>query len=114
LVHILVVAVAFLGISGFLGYSMTKVKRVPIEGNPALLSLEYESVSFLSRDDELTLRGWYLSANDSEQVIIVVHGGDENRVDPSIGILDIAAGLVNHGYNVLMFDLRGHGESGGN
>jgi pimeloyl-ACP methyl ester carboxylesterase len=28
-------------------------------------------------------------------------------------MLDIAARLVSHGYNVLMFDLRGHGESDG-
>ncbi len=29
-----VTAIATLGILGFLGYSMTKVERVPIEGNP--------------------------------------------------------------------------------
>ncbi len=111
---ILVVAIAFLGISGFLGYSMTKVERVPIEENPALLDLKYEDVSFSSRDDELILRGWYLPIQDSEQVIIMVHGGEQHRADPSIGMLDIASGLVEHGYNVLMFDLRGHGESDGN
>jgi len=111
---VLVVVIAFLGISGFLGYSMTKVKRVPIEGSPALLGLEYEEVSFSSRDEELTLRGWYLPVEGSEQVIIMVHGADGNRADPSIGMLDIALGLVEHGYNVLMFDLRGHGESDGN
>ncbi len=55
---ILVVVISILGISVFLGYSMTKVERVPIEENPALLGLNYEDVSFLSRDDELTLRGW--------------------------------------------------------
>ena len=42
---IAVVAVAILGISGFLGYSMTKVKRLPIEENPAFLGLKYEDVS---------------------------------------------------------------------
>jgi len=55
---ILVAIISFLGISGFLGYSMTKVERVPIEENPALLGLKYEDVSFSSRDDELTLYGW--------------------------------------------------------
>ncbi len=111
---ILVVAIAFLGISGFLGYSMTKVERVPIGENPALLGLKYEGVSFSSRVDELTLYGWYLPAQNSEQVIIMVHGGEQHRADPSIRMLDIASGLVEHGYNVLMFDLRGHGESEGN
>ena len=108
---ILVVVIAILGISGFLGYSMTKVERVPIEEDPAFLGLKYEDISFLSRDDKLTLRGWYLPAQNSEQVIIMVHGGEQHRADPSMGMLDIASGLVEHGYNVLMFDLRGHGES---
>jgi len=111
---ILVVAIAILGISGFLGYSMTKVERVPIEETPALLGLNYEDVSFSSRGDELTLRGWYLPAQNSETVIIMLHGGEGHRADPNVGVLDIASGLVGHGYNVLMFDLRGHGESDGN
>jgi len=111
---ILVVAIAILGISGFLGYSMTKVERVPVAEDPALLGLKYEDVSFSSRDDELTLRGWYLPIQDSEQVIIMVHGAEQHRADPSVKMLDIASGLVEYGYNVLMFDLRGHGESDGN
>ena len=111
---ILVVAIAFLGISGYLGYSMTKVERVPVEEDPALLGLKYEDVSFSSMDDELTLRGWYLPVQDSEQVIIMLHGAGGNRADPSVGMLDIASELVEHGYNVLMFDLRGHGEPDGN
>jgi fermentation-respiration switch protein FrsA (DUF1100 family) len=110
---ILVLAVGFLGISGYLGYSMTRVDRVPLEGNPGLLGLTYEDVSFPSIDKELTLRGWYLPAQSSERVIIMVHGAESNRADPSIGLLDIASGLVKQGYNVLMFDLRGHGESEG-
>jgi len=111
---IIVVVVAFLGISVFLGHSMTAVERVPIEGNPALLGLSYEEVSFPSVDNGLTLHGWYLPVQDSESVIIMIHGADGNRADSSIGMLEIASGLVEHGYNVLMFDLRGHGESEGN
>jgi fermentation-respiration switch protein FrsA (DUF1100 family) len=42
-----------------------------------------------------------------------VHGAEANRADPNVGMLDIAAELVAHDYNVLMFDLRGHGESDG-
>ncbi len=111
---ILVVVIAFLGISAFLGYSMTKVERVPIEETPALLGLSYEDVSFSSTEDEITLRGWLLPAQAGKSIIIMVHGADSHRADPSVGMLDIASGLVEHGYNVLMFDLRGHGESGGN
>jgi fermentation-respiration switch protein FrsA (DUF1100 family) len=110
---ILIVVIAFLGISGYLGYSMTRVERVPVEEEPALLGLTYENVSFTSADGKLNLSGWYFPVKDSERVIIMVHGADGNRADPSIGMLDIASDLVKNNYNVLAFDLRGHGESEG-
>jgi len=111
---VLVIVVATLGISGYLGYSMTRVERSAVEQDPALVGLDYEEVSFPSLEDELTLQGWFLPVADSQQVIIMVHGADQHRADPSIGMLGIASELVEHGYNVLMFDLRGHGESEGN
>ncbi|MFC1998879.1 alpha/beta hydrolase [Chloroflexota bacterium] len=92
---------------------MAIIKRVPVEENPAALGLSYEDVSFLSRDDEIDLKGWFFPVADSDRVIVMVHGVDLHRADSSIGMLDIAASLVKHGYNVLAFDLRGHGESGG-
>ncbi len=104
---------AFLGIAAFLGSSMTKVERVAVEEDPTFYGLTFENVSFSSTEDELTLRGWYLPVEGSRQVIIIVHGANGNRADSTIGILDIASKLVKHGYNVLMFDLRGHGESEG-
>jgi pimeloyl-ACP methyl ester carboxylesterase len=109
-----VVVIAFLGISVFLGFTMTKTSRLPVEGNPGQWGLGYSDVSFPSAEDEITLRGWYMPAAGSEQIIIVVHGAGGNRADTSIGIPDIIAGLADHGYSVLAFDLRGHGESDGN
>jgi fermentation-respiration switch protein FrsA (DUF1100 family) len=114
LIVLLAAIAAFLGISVYLGHSMTAVERVPITETPASYGLDYEEVSFPSRIDELTLHGWYLPAEDGDKVIIMVHGAEQNRADPGIKMLDIACGLVEHGYNVLMFDLRGHGGSDGN
>jgi dipeptidyl aminopeptidase/acylaminoacyl peptidase len=111
---VLAVVIVFVGISGYLGYSMTRVKRVPLERSPAALNLAYENISFPSLDKELTLHGWFLHGFSMERVVIMVHGNGMNRDDPTIGTLDIAAQLVEHGYNVLMFDLRGYGESDGN
>jgi fermentation-respiration switch protein FrsA (DUF1100 family) len=107
------IVIVFLGISVYLGYSMTRVERVPVEESPANLGLEYEDISFPSRDDTLNLRGWYLPSDDSERIIIMVHGAETNRTDPGVNMLGIASDLVGRGYNVLMFDLRGHGESEG-
>lgn len=111
---LVVVVVVFLGISIFLGHSMTRVERVPVTENPSQLGLDYREVSFTSTDDELNLHGWLLPVPGSQKVIIMVHGADQHRADPSIGMLTMASELVDHGYNILMFDLRGHGESEGN
>jgi fermentation-respiration switch protein FrsA (DUF1100 family) len=113
LVVLLAAIAAFLGISVYLGHSMTAVERVPITDTPAVCGLDYEEINFPSRVDELTLYGWYLPAEDGDAVIIMVHGAEQNRADPNVGMLGIACGLVEHGYSVLMFDMRGHGESEG-
>jgi pimeloyl-ACP methyl ester carboxylesterase len=109
---IVLAAVTILGISGYAASSLTKFERVPIGSNPADFGLEYADVSFPSRDG-LTLRGWWLEGGDDSPVIVVVHGSEGNRADPAERMLGIAKDLVSHGYNVLMFDMRGHGESGG-
>jgi fermentation-respiration switch protein FrsA (DUF1100 family) len=110
---VLAIVVIFVGVSAYLGYSMTRVKRVPLTETPAVLNLTYENVTFQSLDNKLMLHGWFLPST-GEPVIIMVHGNGYNRDDPTIGTLDIAGQLVKHGYNVLMFDLRGYGESDGN
>ncbi len=110
---VLAIAVILTGASAYLGYSLTRVKRVPVEDNPARLGLVYENVTFPSQNRSLTLRGWLLPTRDSDKLIILVHGEQYHRADPEIRMLEISAGLVENGYNVLAFDLRGHGESGG-
>jgi fermentation-respiration switch protein FrsA (DUF1100 family) len=113
IILIAVIVIAFLGMTVYTGYTATNVKRVPVEASPADLGLEYEDVSFKSLVDDLNLRGWFLPSGDSRAVVIMLHGGDMHRADPSINTLGIARGLFDHGFNVMMFDFRGHGESGG-
>ncbi|MBN2074601.1 MAG: alpha/beta fold hydrolase [Dehalococcoidales bacterium] len=111
---VLFTVVVLVGSSAYLGYSMTRVERVPVAGNPGEFGLSYENVTFPSRYKDLGLSGWYLPAEGSDRIIIMVHGAGENRNDKNIGMLDIATGLVGNGYNILMFDLHGYGESEGN
>jgi fermentation-respiration switch protein FrsA (DUF1100 family) len=105
--------IAFLGISAYMGYSMTRVERIAITESPGDYGLAYEDIEFPSREDSLTIRGWYLPAENSEAVIIMVHGAESNRADTSVGLPEIAADIVNHDYSVIMFDMRAHGESDG-
>ncbi len=74
---------------------------------PADEGFKFEMVEFQSRDG-VTLRGWYIPSQNGA-AIIVTHGVGENRM----GMLKQAAMLARHGYGVLLFDLRAHGESGG-
>jgi dipeptidyl aminopeptidase/acylaminoacyl peptidase len=113
LILLVILIIVFIGVSGYMGYSMTRQERKPLMRNPGDAGLAYEEDVFPDIDGELILKGWFLTGNSSDRVIIMVHGNGGNRDDPTIGTLDIAAALVDYGYNVLMFDLRGCGESEG-
>ena len=43
----------------------------------------------------------------------IINGGFQNRVDPVVDTLGLAHDLQQKGYNILLFDLRGRGDSGG-
>jgi uncharacterized protein len=74
---------------------------------PAQLGHPYEDVSF--RDGAgLTLRGWWIPGT-RHQTVVMVHGWTSSRREP----MSRAGYLFNAGYNVLVFDLRGHGQSDG-
>jgi pimeloyl-ACP methyl ester carboxylesterase len=62
----------------------------------------------LSSTDGVTLAGWYIPSKNAAAVILL-HGYSANRLD----MLNHAELLARHGYGVLMYDLRAHGESGG-
>lgn len=71
-----------------------------------------EEVQFLSTEDRVPLRGWFLDSPGTA-TILLLHGRDGRRDDPSFGMMGVARALLDHGYDVLTFDFRAHGESGG-
>ncbi|HLA43691.1 MAG TPA: alpha/beta fold hydrolase, partial [Aggregatilineales bacterium] len=75
---------------------------------PSDWGFTYEDVSFVS-EDNLTLRGWYIPSQNSA-AIILLHGYGGNRRAMKF----MAQALAGTGYGVLMYDMRGHGESDGN
>lgn len=90
--------------------AVTEPKRLAPSSSPKDLGLAYEDVAFPSAGDCLTLRGWWMPGA-GPQTVILIHGKDSVRDDPGLGFLALTAGLVAAGYNVLAFDLRGHGAS---
>jgi uncharacterized protein len=74
---------------------------------PAQLGHTYREVAFRDRAG-LTLRGWWIPGTKHETVVMV-HGWTSSRAEP----MSKAGYLLDAGYNVLVFDLRGHGLSDG-
>jgi alpha-beta hydrolase superfamily lysophospholipase len=80
--------------------------RNPLLVQPALAHFDWS----VTAPDGVTLRGWLFRPLTTPKALIVyLHGKDENR---SFGAT-IAERYVPKGYEVLTFELRGHGRSGG-
>jgi pimeloyl-ACP methyl ester carboxylesterase len=90
-----------------------RIPRLPVEGSPSAVGLAYTNVSFPARNESnILLKGWYLQGQ-GDKTILIVHGGFQTRIDNVVDTLDLTKSLVADGYNVLLFDLRGRGESQG-
>ncbi|NQW22443.1 MAG: alpha/beta fold hydrolase [SAR202 cluster bacterium] len=97
-------------VSFFIAQGVTKAGRDPQEDHPSNYGLEYEDVEFPSRREDVMLSGWYLPAGAGPNLIFVHGIGSVRSGDNAVAL---AARMVAEGYNVLMFDLRGHGSSEG-
>ena len=105
---VVVLGLLYLLVSFYIVNTALVAERNDIEEFPEDFGMAYEEVEFSPRDwPDLTLRGWWLPAEDAKGVVISVHGLDSTR-DSSMGL---KKALVDGGYSVLAFDLRGHGES---
>jgi uncharacterized protein len=109
-VIIALVIVAYFGISAFVADRLSRPERHALTRTPAEYGLPFENVHFDSTVDNIPLSGWYIDS-PGERVIVLAHGWNGVRDD---GVnLDVANELARRNYDVLMFDFRGHGESGG-
>ncbi len=102
-----VLLVIYVLIPAYGAYHSVHPLRTPVSGSPASLGMAYED-AFIPSSDGVVLRGWYVPTRNGA-VIIALHGSDSNRDQ----LLWHAQALAEHGYGVLLFDLRAHGESGG-
>jgi pimeloyl-ACP methyl ester carboxylesterase len=100
--------VIYLGISVYGAKMAMEIPRLPLIYSGDALGVTYEDVSFKSRGDNILLKGWYVPGQKND-VIIIVHGGFQNRVDDNVDTLGLTRALVNKGYSVLLYDLRGRG-----
>lgn len=116
-VGLVVLFLLLIGSMGFLVFVadiLTRPPRFPLAGDPLrMVGLAYKDITFPARGDGVPIAAWFLPNADSTQVVIFVHGKGQNRsTEFANRSLELAKALHTHGFNVLMLDLRGHGESG--
>jgi dipeptidyl aminopeptidase/acylaminoacyl peptidase len=91
-----------------------KLKRLSQLKSPHLRHLlrrsniPFEDVTIPSFDGT-RLYGWWMSSGVSMPTVVILHGVKKNRTD----VLRAALLLRRAGFNVLLFDGRGHGDSEG-
>ncbi len=99
-------------------------ERESVEANPGDYGMNFVDVGFMPRmieeradDEPITLRGWWIPAARDEagepSAIIVVHGLDSNRAREPEAYMPFVRDLRDEGFSLLLFDLRAHGQSGG-
>ena len=112
----LVLVVGYLGISWKYADGVTRVTRDPLKKTASYVQPTFEDVTFKSRDRDLTLKGWWFPAPGivpPTKAAVLVHGKDQNRIDSSFDPGRIARALIGDNWSVLLFEMRGHGQSDG-
>src|SRR2546423_2416152 len=109
--------VGYVGISSYIAEELVYEAPKPILRTPANLGLRFASVSFPSRDDNISLKGWFIPGVlpdgrlTADRVIVAVHGTRTNRESPGDHLMELTGALARNGFGVLSFDMRGMGES---
>lgn len=75
---------------------------------PGSFQLAFEETSFASADG-VALRGWWVPAPGARGTVVLVHGLNRSRIENARKLPFLHA----QGWNALLFDLRHHGQSGG-
>jgi len=94
-----------------LGFLQSKLIYFPSRGysdTPADLGLEYEDLR-LTASDGVKVAAWFVGHPNASASVIFLHGNAGNMS----GRLDTLRVLHRAGFNVLMLDYRGYGESEG-
>jgi len=102
----LLFATAYTGISIFTADRLTRSTNHPLAIDPHRVSPDARPWSTRTPDG-LTLRGWYLPTEHRRHLVVLVHGMWASWLQ----MAGVGRDLHARGFDVLLFDLRGHGES---
>jgi alpha-beta hydrolase superfamily lysophospholipase len=103
---VLVCAAAYVAVSWLTAERLTRPTNHALRIDPRRVSPDAQPWSARTADG-LTLRGWYLPTSERRRLIILVHGMWSSWLEMAA----LGRDLHQRGYDVLLFDLRGHGQS---
>ena len=101
--YLTVVLLVYFSQSRLIYYPMQKISNTP-----DAIGLDYTPVNIATTDSE-TLHGWWVPAPDAKGTVLFFHGNAGN-ISHRINYLAMFKRL---GYNTLLFDYRGYGQSSG-
>jgi len=102
----LAVPMGYAGVSLLVADVLTRPNNRATETDASLIDPDATAWSTRTTDG-LTLRGWYCPTPAHRRLIVLVHGMGGSRDE----MAELGHDLHEEGYDVLLFDLRGHGRS---
>lgn len=106
---ILIASIAYIGISVYIASVLTIPQKSPVTFDKANIGRGADVV-FRSTDN-YQLAGWFFPGTNGKAIMFVHGAGNQNRVNEVYGTPEIAKYFLEQGYTILLFDLRGSGES---
>ncbi|HET9529284.1 MAG TPA: alpha/beta fold hydrolase [Blastocatellia bacterium] len=108
---VLVLGLGAVGLSFYLIHRLSHPQRTQLYGSPrdfqVIMQKPMWSDEKWKNSDSTQSVGWFLSQNRTAPAIILSHSYESNRSE----LLTLSFELWKAGYHVLVYDLRGHGES---
>jgi len=104
-IYVIIIIAAW---GGLTAYRMLYPQRLKSQVTPENHGMDF-SAHKLRTSDGISISSWLIPSSKNKATVIVCHGYGTNKAD----VLEIARILHGGGFNVVMFDFRGHGESGG-
>lgn len=108
---LIMLAVAYLAVVLLVYFGQSRLVYFPekqLSNTPEAIGLDYSSVNIATSDGEI-LHGWWISVPAAKGTVLFFHGNAGN-ISHRINYLAMFKRL---GYNTLLFDYRGYGQSSG-
>lgn len=109
---ITLVCLGYTATCAVIAHTMTTARRMNPRRNSTWDKHSGDSIRIASRESNVSLAAWYITAENPVSAVLFVHGKDCCRGEElNSNTYSLATNLVQRGISVLMLDLRGHGES---